>query len=141
MEKDLHSSGILLQPMSRRTAILQAPHVRGIAILLLVAGSVSPCAAARPVTVEQLDQILASDHDASDIQIAAQLSDLVLIERLSKTRLSRYEADLPGPRARQAFMLLADRSASLPPPAAEIPVLAEPDAKAQREMIALTVNY
>ncbi len=141
MENDIHSSRVLLQPMSRRTAILKAHHVRGIAILLLVVGSVSPCAAARPVTVEQLDQILASAHEASDVQIAAQLSDLVLIERLSYTRLSRYEANLPGPRARQALTVLADRSAFLYPPAVEIPVLAEPDTKTQREMIALTVNY
>src|SRR2546427_9078671 len=98
MEKDLHFSDVLLQPMSRRTAILQARHVREIAILLLVAGSVFPCAAAKLVTVEQLDQILASAHDVSDVQIAAQLSDLILIERLSNTRLSRYEAALLGPR-------------------------------------------
>jgi hypothetical protein len=77
MENDIHSSRVLLQPMSRQTAILQAHHVRGIAILLLVVGRVSPCAAARPVTVEQLDQIVASAHEASDVQIAAQLSDLV----------------------------------------------------------------
>ncbi len=85
--------------------------------------------------------MFAASHDASDVQLATQLSDLVLTERLSAGRLSRYEANLPGPRTRQALTVLSDMSAFLDPPAAEIPGLARPDPKAQREMIALTVNY
>jgi hypothetical protein len=137
MEHSLHSSDVVL----RRTAILSPREQRWVAILLLLAGSALSCAAAKPVTAEQLEQMLAAAHNASDAQMAAQLSDLTLIERLSPAVLSRCEADLPGPRARQAFMALTDMSAFLELPAAEIPALAKPDSEAQRRMIALTVDY
>jgi hypothetical protein len=141
METSLHSSDIVLRLLSRRTAILPFCEMRRIAILLLLASSALSCAAVKPVTAEQLEQILAAPHTASDAQMAAQLSDLTLIERLSPAIFSRCEADLPGPRARQAFMALTDMSAFLDPPAAEIPALAKPDPEVQRKMIALTVDY
>jgi len=50
-------------------------------------------------------------------------------------------ADLPGNRAREALMALADMAAFLDPPPSEIPVLEIPDLASQRKMIALTVNY
>src|SRR6266576_5718068 len=126
METSLHSLDIVLRLLSRRTAILLLCEMRGIAILLLLAGSALSCAAVKPVTAEQLEQILAATHNASDAQVAAQLSDLTLIERLSPAVLSRCEAVLPGPRARQAFMALIDMSAFLDPPAAQMPALPKP---------------
>ncbi len=141
METSLHSLDIVLRLLSRRTAILLLCEMRGIAILLLLAGSALSCAAVKPVTAEQLEQILAATHNASDAQVAAQLSDLTLIERLSPAVLSRCEAVLPGPRARQAFMALIDMSAFLDPPAAQMPALPKPDSEAQHKMIALTVEY
>jgi hypothetical protein len=112
-----------------------------ITMLLALVGSALSCAAAKPVTADQLDQMLAASHDVSDVQLAAQLSDLVLTERLSAARLSRYEANLPGPRTLQALTVLSDLSAFLDPPAAEMPALARPEPRVQREVIALTVNY
>src|SRR5258708_8211341 len=141
METSLHSLDIVLRLLSRRTAILLLCEMRGIAILLLLAGSALSCAAVKPVTAEQLEQILAATHSAADAQVAAQLSDVTLIERLSPAAFSRCKADLPGPRARQAFMALTDMSAFLEPPAAQILILAKPDPEAQREMIALAVDY
>src|SRR5271168_2373407 len=141
MEKKRCSSDVVLAQLSRRAAIFQLCETRRLTVLLLLAGSALPCAAAKPVTVEQLEQILATNHNETDAKVAAQLSDLVLIERLSAVRLSSCEAGLPGPHARQALMVLADMSAFLSPPAAEIPDTAKPDPKAQREMVTLTVNY
>jgi hypothetical protein len=142
MEQSLPSSDVVLQLLSRLTTGLQLRRTRRIAILLLLlGGSALSCAAARPVTVEQLEQMLAATHDASDVQMAAQLSDLILIERLSAARLARYEADLPGPHTRQALMVLADESAFLEPPAAEIPALVKPDSEAQHKMIESAVDY
>jgi len=141
MEKTFHFPDVVLHLLARRTTVLQLREMRRIAILLLLAGSALSCAAVKPVTAEQLEQILAANDNASDAQMAAQLSDLALIERLSPAVLSRCEADLPGPRARQAFMALTDMSAFLDPPAAEIPSLAKPDSETQRRMIALTVDY
>lgn len=141
MEKSLLSPDVVLQLLSKRATAFQLRGMRKVAVLFLLAGGALSCAAAKPVTVEQLEKILAATHGASDVQMAAQLSDLVLIERLSAVRLSRYETDFPGPRIRQALMVLSDMSAFLYPPADEIPAIATPDSKAQREMIALTVNY
>jgi hypothetical protein len=110
-------------------------------VLLLLGLSTVPCAAAKPVTVDQLEQILSDAHDSPDTQIAAQLSELVLVERLSGARLARCEAGLRGLRSQQALIALADISAFLDPPAAEIPTTARPDAATQRKMIALAVDY
>jgi hypothetical protein len=107
----------------------------------LTCGDLSFAAAARRVTAEQLEQMLASDGGSSDAEVASQLGGLVLTERLSPVRLKRCEATLHGPRARQALMALADVAAFLDLPAAEIPSAAAPDVAAQRQMLALTVNY
>jgi hypothetical protein len=141
MDKSLLSPDFVLRLLLKRITVLQSRGVRKVAVLLLLAGSNLLCVAAKPVTVQQLEQMLAAGDGASDVQMAAQLSDLVLIERLSAARLSRYETDFPGPRTRQALMGLSDMSAFLYPPAEEIPAIAKPDPKTQREMIALTVNY
>jgi hypothetical protein len=108
---------------------------------LLLAGIALPAVAARNITVEQLQQVLAAAHGKADPKVAQQLSDLQLTERLSAARLSLWEADLPGPESRRSLVLLADVAAFLDPPAAEIPVTPAPDFAAQRRMIALTVDY
>ena len=115
--------------------------MRKLSVFLLLAGAAMPALAAKTVTVEQLEQVLAAAHGKSDAKVAQQLSGLELTERLSAVRLSRWEADLPGPESRQSLVLLADLSAFLDPPAAEIPATATPDFAAQRRIVALTVDY
>jgi hypothetical protein len=141
METSLPAPEIALPLFSRRTPIFRSREMRRIAIFLLLASRALSCLAVKPVTAEQLVQMLATTHNESDAQVAAQLSDLTLIERLSPAAHSRCEADLPGPHARQAFMVLTDMSTFLELPAAEIPSLAQPDPAAQRKMIALAVDY
>jgi VWFA-related protein len=115
--------------------------MRKLALLLLLAGIALPTFAASRVTVEQLEQLLAAAHGRRDIEIARQLSNLELTERLSTAKLSRWEADLPGPEARRSLVTLADESAFLDLPGAEIPATAAPDFAEQRRMMALTVDY
>ncbi len=115
--------------------------MRALAVLLPLAGFVLPAFGARRVTAGELEQTLAAAHNLPDAEIARQLSDLELTERLSRTRLDRLETDIPGEKARQALMILADTSAFLDPPAAEILAQPAPDEAAQRKMLALTVNY
>jgi VWFA-related protein len=115
--------------------------MRKLALLLLLAGIALPTFAASRVTVEQLEQLLAAAHGRRDVEIARQLSNLELTERLSTAKLSRWEADLPGPEARQSLVTLADESAFLDLPGAEIPATAAPDFAEQRRMMALTVDY
>ena len=100
-----------------------------------------PSLAARRVTVVQLEQVLASARSESDAEVARRLSDVELTERLSSGKLSSWTASLSGKRARQALAALADASAFLDPPPAEVPADVPPDAAAQRGMISLAVDY
>jgi len=110
-------------------------------LLLLAAGVTLPGFAATRVTVEQLEHVLAAAHGKPDVKVAKQLSDLELTERLSAAKLLRWEADSPGPESRQALVALADLSAFLDPPAAEIPATATPDLETQRKIMAQAVDY
>ncbi|MGA3134695.1 MAG: hypothetical protein ABSC88_01750 [Terracidiphilus sp.] len=120
--------------------------MRKLTVLLLLAGFTLPACAAKDVTVEkvtvaQLEQALAAAHGKPDAEVAQQLSGLKLTERLSAARFARLNADLPGEKAKQALVILADSAAFLDPPAAEIPADAAPDPAAARQMLTGIVNY
>lgn len=100
--------------------------MRALAVLLTLAGFVLPAYGAKRVTVAELEQTLAKAHGMADAEVARQLSDIELTERLSTAKLDRLETDLPGEKSRQALMILADTSAFLNPSAAEIPSQAPP---------------
>jgi hypothetical protein len=100
-----------------------------------------PNLAARRVRVEQLDHVLAAASNESDADLARQLSSLELTERLSAQKLSSWTARLRGKKARQALVALADVSAFLDLPAAEIPRDAAPDLTAQQVIVSLAVDY
>jgi VWFA-related protein len=98
-------------------------------------------AAAQPVSVEQLEQVLNQLNGRSDAEAVRQLSGLALTERLNSAKLSIWKVGLPGTKAQQALVALADASAFLNPPPAEIPANAPPDLAAQRTMMAGTIDY
>jgi VWFA-related protein len=108
---------------------------------LFVAGIALPAVAAKRVTTDQLEKVLAAVHGKPDAKVALQLTNLELSERLSAEKLTRWEENLPGPESRQALVALADASEFLDPPAAEIPSTPPPDADAQRKIVALAVDY
>jgi hypothetical protein len=95
----------------------------------------------RKVTVAQLDQLLGSARGESDGAIARQLSDLELTERASDADIASWTAKLRGRKARVALVALADASAFLHPPPADIPADAPPAKTAQQQMISLAANY
>jgi hypothetical protein len=115
--------------------------MRKLVVLLLLFGIGLPTFAATPVSVEQLEQLLATEHGKRDGEVAQQLSDLELTQRFDTVKLSRWLAQSPGPKARLALIVLADMSAFLDLPGAEIPVAAAPDLAAQRRMMALSMDY
>jgi len=115
--------------------------MRTLTLLLIIAGCAVPAFGAKRVTVAQLEQTLAAARSEPDAEVARQLSDLELTERLSTARFESLETNLPDEKARQALMILADPSAFLDPPAAEIPAAPAPDVAAQRKILGLTVNY
>jgi hypothetical protein len=93
--------------------------IRKWAILFTLACTAVPALGAKRITVAQLEQTLVSVHAEPDAKVASQLSNLELTERLSAARLARLEADLPGEKARQELMILADASAFLNLPATD----------------------
>jgi hypothetical protein len=115
--------------------------MRNLAFVLLLAGVTLPVFAAKRVTVEKLEQVLAASRQTPDANIAKQLFELELTERLSEDRLAQLAADLPGPLARQALTAVADASAFLDLPAADIPSIGAPDLAAQSSMLTLIMDY
>lgn len=136
MTEKVYRQAVLVLLPFRLTAI-----VCRLAVLSLTCSAACCSAAAKPVTAEQLQRTVADASGTSDDEMEAQLGGLVLTERLSPAKLAYCEANLPGPHARRALMALADVAAFLELPAAEIPSAAAPDVAAQRQMLALTVNY
>ncbi len=93
------------------------------------------------ISVTDLRVLLDETRGQPDAQVAKRLSELELTERLSTAKLTSWEADLPGDKARQALIVLADASAFLDRPAVETSVTDRPDLAAQRKILALAVNY
>jgi VWFA-related protein len=110
-------------------------------LFLLVTGFTLPSYAAEPVTLAQLKQTLTADRGRSDAQIADQLSQMQLAERLDTARLRRWQARLPGPQSREALLVLADMSAFLRLPAAEIPVEPRPPVATQQQILSLVAGF
>jgi VWFA-related protein len=112
-----------------------------LALPLLLAAVALPAPAATPVTVQQLEQKLAEAHGRRDGELARELSELELTERAGSARLARWEASLPGDKAREALIALVDEAAFLSPPADEIPTTPMPDVDTQRRLMSQAVDY
>jgi len=120
--------------------------MRKLLLLFLLAGIALPSfaekdAALAKVTVAQLEQALAAAHGKPDADVARQLSGLVLTERLNMVKLAALKAVLPGEKAREQLIMLADSAAFLNPPAEEILADPAPDVAAARQMLTQIVNY
>lgn len=112
-----------------------------LALLLLLAGFGPTAFAATRVTVEQVEQLLSASHGLPDAKLTAKISDLELTERASSLRLSRWQNEFPGKRTREALLALADASAFLDLPPAEIPNIEKPDPEARKQIFLRTIGY
>lgn len=112
-----------------------------LAALTLLAKAADKPAAIGNLTVAQLQQVLADAANKTDADVAEQLITLQLGERLSNDRLTQLESGLPGEKSRQALLLLADQSAFLAPPDADIPAASVPAPAETRQMLVQVVNY
>jgi hypothetical protein len=115
------------------------------AILVVLASAASPAfaessAVTQRVTVAQLEQVVANARGRWNWRLARQISDMKLTERLSAPRLTRLEKELHNARAREALMALADESAFLELPAAEVPSRPAPDPTEQAALLQLSVD-
>jgi hypothetical protein len=123
--------------------------MRSRVVLLLFLLSTTTLLAFRPaekkppqqITVTQLEQILVAAHGVHDGKLAQRVYELRLNERLSTANLARLDAMLTGTKSRAALQAVADESAPLDLPAAEIPPLSPPDAAAQKTMLARMAAY
>ena len=111
------------------------------AICLLLSAIALPATAAKSVSVEQLEQLLAQNQGKSDAHVAQQLADLELTERVSPVRMARWEAKFSGSKTRAALMRVADAAAFLNPPHADMVPIAPPDGDTQERMMELAVDY
>jgi len=109
--------------------------------LLLAAAFVLPAAAANKVTVQQLEQAVAAAHARPDKDAAQEIGGLELTERLTTARLEKLKAALPGEQSRQALIAVADASAFLALPSADIPPGAAPDAATQGHIMSLAADF
>ncbi len=100
-----------------------------------------PNPAVQRVTVEQLDQLLSETDDRGIDGRPERLSKLELSERLSLAKLSALTADFRNKNLQQVLVGVADLSAFLGPPPAEIPNQAAPEADAKQHMLVLVKNY
>ena len=112
-------------------------------VIALAAVLAMPCYAARRITVEELEQTLASCEAAhqEDASVDRQLSAMELTERLSTARLERLKAGLPGVKSQTALLALADSSVFLNPPATEITSAPAADSDALYKMLIPVANY
>jgi len=97
--------------------------------------------AIRPVTVDQLDQLLRNEQSTPDADLAHQLSTVELTERADTAQIASWTAQLRGKKSREALVALADASAFLDLPPAEILPDPLPDRNAQLQMISLADAY
>ena len=100
-----------------------------------------PSFAARRVSVHELEQILDTATAQQDGELAKQLAGLELSERLNSNLLSLWKNHLRGKKSIAALVTLADESAFLDPPAAEIPSDPAPGLDMQRQMRAENPHY
>jgi hypothetical protein len=120
--------------------------MRRLAILVFMAAMVLPARTEEPVstpmlTVEQLEEFLSAAQGLKDKELAKQIYDLRLTQRLSDANLTRLEKGLPGPKSQEALTAIADESAFLDLPPAEIPSVPAPDPAALRALLASTIAY
>src|SRR5208337_2977975 len=116
--------------------------VRRIVLMLMFAmGIASQAMAATRVNIYEMEQMLSAAQGESDGKVAKQLSGLKLTERASSIRLVRWETQFPGKHCHEALTMLADASAFLDLPAADMPANAPPDLQAQKTMLLKTIDY
>jgi VWFA-related protein len=110
-------------------------------VLLLLLGFAWPARAANTLSIDQMEQLLATLQGKPDGKAAAELGEVQLTERVSLARLARWDAEFPGPKTREALMQLADMSAFLDPPASDVVPQPPPDIETQRRILRLAVQY
>ena len=109
---------------------------RFVCILMLVVAAL-PAWCAKKITVAELSDMLKAMHEQkkSDTDVAAALKQVQLSELLSRSKMNEFGAFAPGPLTTEQIYVLEARSATLPPPAGELPSTPAPDAAGQKAIL------
>src|ERR1035438_1918043 len=96
-----------------------------ILVLLMAA---SPAWATKKVNIQQLKDLLVSLQQAkkTDGEVAAELEQLQLTEQLTRATMNALNNFIPGPFSTEQFFVLEAASATLAPPAADLPTTPAP---------------
>ncbi len=95
----------------------------------------------RRVTVQELGQVLDADGGKHDGDLAQELRNLELTERLGTSKFAILKDRLRGKQSKMALTALADASVFCNPPEAELPTDPAPDHETQVRMLNRTVTY
>lgn len=114
---------------------------RRLLFLLLLISVTGYASAFQRVTVQQFEQVLSASHGKKDAEVARRILALELTERVSSERLSKWQAQSPGPKTHQALIAVTDTASFLDLPPSEIPSKSAPDLQAQRQIISMSVAY
>jgi hypothetical protein len=118
--------------------------MRKLILLGLLASMAVPAWATRHLTVAQLEKTLASGiaRHHSDADMMREFGDFDLTERLTDATRTRICDSLHlGPQTTLALQLIGDESATLDPPAAELPADAAPDAATAAHILDVATAY
>lgn len=118
--------------------------MRKLILLCLMSAVALPASAARHLTVAQLEKTLASSvaHHHTDAEMVREFGDFDLTERLTDATRKRICDTLHlGPQTTLSLQLLADVSAVLDPPAAELPKNTAPDPATTKRILDAATAY
>ena len=111
--------------------------------VLLVLLTAVPGWSAKKVSVEQLRDTLTSMQQAkkSDEEVAAALKQLELSEEMTRSTMNSFVPLVPGRLSTEQVYVLEAQSATLAPPASDLPTTAAPDATGQKALLDKTADY
>ena len=118
--------------------------LRRLVLIAFVASAALPACAMRHLTVAQLEKTLSSEvaRHHSDDDMMREFGSFDLTERLTDATRNRISTSLHlGPQTTLALQLLADESAVLDPPAAELPNTPPPDAATAKRILDAATSY
>ena len=115
--------------------------MRILVLMTLLTMLASPLQAVEHVTVEQLAKIIPDLHGEPDKKAAQRLGELELTERLSAARLESLKTELQGAKTQMALLALADASAFLDLPAADLLQIPKPDSTTQGQMMSRATDF
>jgi hypothetical protein len=115
---------------------------RFIFILVLLAVA-SPAWCAKKITVAQLGDLLRSlqQDKKNDVDVAAALKQVELTEELTRSTMNSLADLMTGPLSTEQMYVLEARSATLSPPASDLPSTPAPDADIQKSILARAEQY